>query len=222
MPGRFSLGKDAGSLRASFPWLQVPDGLGPRYNIAPTQAVAVVTNEAPRQVDFLTWGLIPSWSKGVKMTKFLINARAESVASRASFKTSFRRRRCLVLADGYFEWVKEKGRREKIPYHVQLASKKVFAFAGIWDKWLSIDGSEIKSCCIITSEPNELVAQIHHRMGAILEEKDFDTWLQPGEANAEELLALLKPYPAEEMRYHQVSTFVTKKENDGVSCITPV
>jgi len=222
MPGRFSLGKDIKSLRTSFPWLHVPDGFGPRYNISPTQGVAVATNDAPKQLDFLTWGLIPSWSKGVKMTKFLINARAESVATRPSFKSSFRRRRCLVFADGYYEWVKEKGKREKIPFYVQLISKDIFAFAGLWDSWQSIDGSEIKSCCIITTEPNELVSKIHHRMGAILEKEDFDIWLQPGEANPEELQALLKPYTAEKMNYHQVSTFVTKKENDSEICISPI
>jgi len=222
MPGRFSLGKDADSLRESFPWLQVPDGYRARYNISPGQAIGVVTNEAPKQLDFLTWGLIPSWSKGVKMTKFLVNARAESVSTRLSFKSSFRRRRCLVFADGYYEWVKEKGRREKIPFYVQLRSRAIFAFAGIWDSWLSIDGSEIKSCCIITTDPNELVGEIHHRMGVILDQEDFDIWLQSGEAHPDELLDLLRPYPAEKMRYQEVSTYVTKKENDGEACIQPV
>ena len=222
MPGRFTLSTDAKALSATFPWLQVPEGIRPRYNIAPTQAVAVVTNEAPDLVDFMTWGLVPSWSKGIKMTKFLINARAESVATKKTFRASFKRRRCLVLADGVYEWLPEKNKKRKTPYYIYLKNRRPFAYAGLWENWLSIDGSEIKSCCIITTEPNELVARIHHRMGVILHEKDYFAWLQPGEVSSEELLPLLKPYPAEEMSYHQVSTLVSTPENDSPECIEPV
>ncbi len=156
------------------------------------------------------------------MTNFLINARAESVATKNSFKASFKRRRCLVLADGVYEWLPEKNTKRKTPYYIYLKNRRPFAFAGLWESWLSMDGSEIKSCCIITTKPNELVAKIHHRMGVILHEEDFKTWLQPGEVGPDELQALLKPYPAEEMSYHRVSTLVSKPENDSPKCIEPV
>jgi putative SOS response-associated peptidase YedK len=127
-----------------------------------------------------------------------------------------------VLADGYYEWVKIPRKKEKIPYYVHLKSRQPFAFAGLWDSWESIDGSEVKTCCFITCEPNELVAQIHHRMGVILLEKDFETWLQPDEADPKALLPLLKPFPAEEMAYYQVSTLVSNARNDSPKCIVPV
>jgi putative SOS response-associated peptidase YedK len=126
------------------------------------------------------------------------------------------------LADGYYEWVKVKRRKRKIPFYIHLTNNAVFAFAGIWDSWQSIDGSEIKSCCIITTEPNEMVAKIHHRMGVILHENDYATWLQPGEADVDEMQALLVPYPADKMSFHQVSTYVSKPSNEGPECVEGV
>lgn len=222
MPGRITLTTPAEALRAAFPALQVPDELNPRYNIAPTQPVAVVTNTAPDKLDFFTWGLIPSWSEGVKMTNLLINARSEGIERKPTFKASFKRRRCLVLADGVFEWLPQKGSKKKTPYYIYLKGHPPFAYAGLWDSWLSMDGSEIKSCCIITCEPNELVAKIHQRMGVILHPEAYDTWLQPGEADSAKLLALLQPFPAGKMTYHQVSTLVSTPRNDSPECIQPV
>jgi putative SOS response-associated peptidase YedK len=223
MPGRFSLTVDTNRLQEAFPWLKyVPDDFRPRYNIAPTSPVAVILNEKNNHLDFVTWGLIPAFSNSVKMTTFLTNARAEGIERKSSFRSPFKRRRCLVLADGYYEWVKIPRKKEKIPYYVHLKSRQPFAFAGLWDSWESIDGSEVKTCCFITCEPNELVAQIHHRMGVILLEKDFETWLQPDEADPKALLPLLKPFPAEEMAYYQVSTLVSNARNDSPKCIVPV
>jgi len=222
MPGRFTLTQDSAALQAAFPWLKIPKDMRPRYNIAPTQPVAVVLNNGKNAVDFLGWGLIPSITSGKKMTNLLINARGEGVTRVPFFKGPFKRTRCLVLADGVYEWVKIPRKREKIPYWVHLKSGKPFAFAGLWDSWTSMDGSVVSSCCFITTEPNELVAKIHHRMGVILHEKDYATWLQPGDADKEELKPLLKPYPADEMTYYQVSTLVNKATNDVPECIQPV
>ncbi|MEX1246938.1 MAG: SOS response-associated peptidase [Anaerolineales bacterium] len=221
MPGRITLTTDAAALKAAFPWLQVPAELQPRYNIAPTQMIAVVLNDGLNKVDFLSWGLIPSFTK-VKMTSFLLNARSEGIEKKPSFRGPLKRQRCLVLADGYYEWVKIPRKKEKIPYWVHLKNKKPFAFAGLWATWLAMDGSEVKTCCFITCEPNKLVAQIHHRMGVILDEEQFATWLQPGEVDPEELLPLLRPYPAEKMAYYQVSTVVSNARNDVPECIVPV
>jgi putative SOS response-associated peptidase YedK len=220
VPGRITLTTDAAALSAAFPWLKVPPEIQPRYNIIPTQPIAVVLNDGKNQVDFLNWGLIPSYTK-VKMTTFLLNARAEGIQRKPSFRSPFKRRRCLVLADGYYEWVKIPRKREKIPYWVHLKSKQPFAFAGLWDTWSAIDGSEVKTCCFITCEPNELVAQIHHRMGVILHEKYYQTWLKPDEADPADLLPLLVPYPADEMAYYQVSALVSSR-TDMADCIAPV
>lgn len=222
MPGRFALAADAAQIRSDFPWVQVPDQVAPRHNVAPSQPVAVVTNEGSKQLDYLNWGLVPSWQSGVKMGKLLINARSETVATTRSFRNAFRRRRCLVLATGVFEWVKFRGRKAKVPYYIFLKGQPVFAYAGLWETWQSIDGSEIKSCCIITCEPNELVRKIHHRMGVILHPEDYETWLQPGEANPKHLQALLLPYPAGEMDFFQVSDKVSDVRNEGPELIEPV
>jgi len=199
MPGRLTLTKDAAELQAAFPWLKVPEELRPRYNIAPTQPIAVVLNDGKNQIDFLNWGLIPSFSNKVKMTSFLLNARSEGIERKPAFRSPFKRKRCLVLADGYYEWVKIPRKKEKVPYWIHMTSQQPFMFAGLWDSWTALDGSEVKTCCFITCEPNELVAQIHHRMGVILHEEDYPKWLTPEEVTSPELLPLLKPYPPEQL-----------------------
>ncbi|MEX1071281.1 MAG: SOS response-associated peptidase [Anaerolineales bacterium] len=223
MPGRFSLTVDAPKLREAFPWVKgIPDDMRPRYNIAPTQPVAVVLNDGSNEFTFVNWELVPSFSSGAKMTNLLINARSEGITRTPSFRGPFKYKRCLILADGVFEWVKIPRKREKIPYWVHLKSGKPFAFAGLWDSWSSVDGSEIKTCCAITTEPNELVKQIHHRMAVILHEKDYQTWLRPDEADPEELLSLLTAYPQEEMTYYQVSTVVSNARNDVPECVEEI
>lgn len=223
MPGRFSLTSSPQLIRETFPWLQgVADDLRPRYNIAPTQAVAVVLNDGSNRLNFVNWGLIPSISSGAKMTSLLINARSEGIARTPAFRGPFRRQRCIVLADGIFEWMKYQGKRDKVPYWVHLRSGRPFALAGVWDSWLSMDGSEIRTCATITCEPNPLVKRIHHRMGVILPEADIDKWLQPGEADPKELQPLLKTFPAEEMTFFQVSTLVGNARNEMPECVIEV
>jgi putative SOS response-associated peptidase YedK len=222
VPGRLTLATDSAGLAKQFPWLKVPQELRPRYNISPTQPIAVVLNEGNNEIEFINWGLIPSFSNNVKMTTFLLNARAEGITRKPAFRSPFKRRRCLVPADGYYEWVKLPRKKEKIPYWIHMKSREPFMFAGLWDSWTALDGSDVRTCCFITCEPNELVAQIHHRMGVILHVKDYEAWLQPGEIDPAELQPLLVPYPADLMTYYQVSTAVTNGRNDVLECIEPV
>jgi putative SOS response-associated peptidase YedK len=222
MCGRFTLTVDPGQLRESFPGIQVPDEIQPRYNIAPTQPVAVIPNDGQNRLDFFTWGLIPSWAKDPAIGNRMINARAESLAEKPSFRAAYRRRRCLVLADGFYEWRQEPGAKTKTPMYIQMESKEPFAFAGLWEIWHSPDGSEIRSCNIITTEPNNLLRQIHNRMPVILPKEAYDLWLAPGEMDPQQLDPLLKPFPAEEMMAFPVSRLVNSPANDTPEVIAPV
>jgi putative SOS response-associated peptidase YedK len=222
MCGRFTLTVDPDQLREAFPWLNIPDGLSPRYNIAPSQPVAVVPNDGRNQLDFYVWGLIPSWAKDPAIGNRMINARAETLIEKPSFRNAFRRRRCLIPADGFYEWKQEPGRKTKIPTYVRLKDGKPFAFAGLWERWDSPDGSTVFSCTIITTQPNELMQEIHNRMPVILPEAAYPLWLNPGEADTGQLQALLQPYPAGEMAAYPVSTLVNSPDNDTAACIAPV
>ena len=220
MCGRFTLTADISALQESFPWLGIPPGLEPRYNIAPTQPVAVVPNDGKNRLDFYTWGLIPSWAKDPSIGSRMINARAETLAEKPSFRSAFRRRRCLVLADGFYEW-RSDGGKSKTPMYIRLEDGSPFAFAGLWEIWNAPDGSQVLSTAIITTEPNPLMAKIHNRMPVILPERAYPLWLQAGEADPKELSALLAPYPAEEMVAYPVSRLVNSPANDLPACIQP-
>jgi putative SOS response-associated peptidase YedK len=209
------------AIQESFPWLHIPAGLEPRYNIAPTQPVAVVPNDGKNRLDFFTWGLIPSWAKDPEIGSRMINARGETLAEKPAFRAAFRRRRCLVLADGFYEWKKIPDSKSKTPMYIRLESGKPFAFAGLWEIWNSKDGSTILSCTIITTEPNELVSDIHNRMPVILHPDSYSLWLDPGEPDARQLTGLLKPYPAELMAAYPVSTLVNNPRHESPSMIVP-
>ncbi|HNT23337.1 MAG TPA: SOS response-associated peptidase [Anaerolineales bacterium] len=221
MCGRFTLTVDPDELKTAFPWAAIPNEITPRFNIAPSQPVAVVANNSNPRLDFFTWGLIPSWAKDPTIGSRLINARSETLAEKPSFRTAFRRRRCLVLADGFFEWKSIPGSKSKIPYYIQLKDRNPFAFAGLWDIWRSPDGSEIYSCAIITTTPNEFMQAIHARMPAILQNNDYAQWLDSREADPVALSHLICPYPAEEMIAHPVSSLVNSPQNDSPACIQP-
>jgi putative SOS response-associated peptidase YedK len=221
MCGRFTLTTDPEQLQAAFNWLNLPGGIKPRYNVAPTQPVAVVANDGKNMLDFYTWGLIPSWAKDPSIGNRMINARAETLSEKPAFRSSFRRRRCLILADGFFEWRAEPGGSGKTPIYIRLQSGNPFAFAGLWDTWNSPDGSHIRSCTIITTEPNELVRDIHNRMPVILPEAFYPTWLEPRESDSQQLSELLRPYPAEEMTAYPVSRLVNSPANDTQENILP-
>lgn len=217
MCGRFTLTVDPADLQMQLDLKEVPAQLQPRYNIAPTQPVAVVTSAADRRVEIFQWGLIPSWSKDPSMASRMINARAETIHEKPAYRGPFARRRCLILADGFYEWKQlEKGKQ---PHYIRLASGEPFAFAGLWDHWTSPEGDERLTCTIITCEPNELMAQLHNRMPVILDKDVMWDWLEP-EATPIGLRALLVPY-AKPMTAYPVSRAVNKPENDTAECIKP-
>ena len=222
MCGRFIMTVDPAQLRDAFPWLDIREDWEPRYNIAPTQPVAVVTNRGDNRLDFFQWGLIPSWSKDPTIGNRLINARAETLAEKASFRNAYRRRRCLILADGFYEWKAEVGQKRKQPVLIKMESGEPFGFAGLWETWNSPEGTQINSCTIITTEPNDLVREIHNRMPVILEKDAHALWLDPGEKGPQELQHLLKPYPAGEMVAFPVSTHVNSPNNDSPACVLPL
>lgn len=221
MCGRFVLDADAQTIQIEFNLTTLPEvGVQARYNIAPTQPVMVITNQSPQVATFQRWGLIPSWSKDPSVGSSLINARAETLEEKPSFRASFKRRRCLIPASGFYEWGKGEG-KTKQPYYIYLKDKPVFAFAGLWDVWNSPTGEEIHTCTIITAEPNDLIRPLHHRMAVILDPEDYELWLSPDELPATALKPLLNIYSADEMAYHAVSTLVNNVRNDSPACIAP-
>lgn len=188
-----------------------------RYNCAPGQDLAVISNEDLSLLSFFRWGLIPYWSKDPAIGNRLINAKAETITEKPSFRNAFRNRRCLVPGDGFYEWRKGK---EKTPYRLQMSDGSPFAMAGIWDRWVSSDGEIIQSFAIITTRPNEKIAAIHDRMPVILPAEDESRWI--GQNSEEDLLKLLKPYPAGKMITYPVSTLVNSPKNDSPEILKPV
>jgi putative SOS response-associated peptidase YedK len=221
MCGRFTLTITPEQLQEAIPGLITPGGITPRYNIAPSQPVAVVPNDGQNRLDFYVWGLIPSWAKDPSIGSRMINARGETLAEKPSFRSAFRRRRCLIPADGFYEWKQNPSGKGKTPMYIKLKSGEPFAFAGLWENWNSPDGSNILSCTIITTSPNALMEPIHNRMPVILPREVYNRWLEPGEVNPAQLQELIQPYPAEAMTAYAVSTLVNRPENDLAACIQP-
>ena len=222
MCGRFTLILDPADLRKELNLGEIPEGLPPRYNVAPSQPVAVVRDAGARAVEFFQWGLIPSWAKDPSIGSRMINARSETLLEKPSYKTAFSRRRCLVLADGFYEWRHPAGKNARPqPYYFRLADGKPFAFAGLWDFWQSGDGSEVSSCTIITCPANERVGAYHDRMPVILDGGHLWPWLDP-QAKPADLLAQLAPYPAERMAAYPVSNLINNPSNDSRECIVPL
>lgn len=226
MCGRFTLTVDPAELREALreylPGFYTSEQTRPRYNIAPTQPVAVVANDGKNRLDYFKWGLVPSWAKDPSIGERMINARAETLTEKPSFRNAFHRRRCLILADGFYEWQQISGSKGKLPMYIQLKSKKPFALAGLWESWKSPDASNLLTTTIITTQPNQLMESIHNRMPVIIPPTAYSTWLQPGEADIQTLQALLTPYPGEEMVAYQVSRAVNNPANDSPECILPV
>jgi putative SOS response-associated peptidase YedK len=222
MCGRFTLSATPEQLQQAFPGVQMPPEMPARYNIAPTQPVAVITNQEPHKLDFFTWGLVPSWAKDPSIGNRMINARAETLVEKPSFRTAFRRRRCLIPATGFYEWRVEADGKRKTPLHIRMADGSPFAFAGLWELWSHPDGSQILSCAIITTEPNELMKSIHNRMPAILRPESYAQWLATGEADTGKLQTLLGPYEPAQMYAYPVSRMVNSPDNDSDACIAPI
>ena len=221
MCGRFTLTVDPEQLQETFPEFSIPLEGKPRFNIAPSQPVLVLPNDGQNKADYFVWGLIPSWAKDPTIGSRLINARAETLGEKPSFRGSYKYHRCLIFTDGFYEWKSETGTKTKIPHFIQLASGKPFAFAGLWDEWHSPDGSLVKSCTIITTEPNVLMSTLHNRMPVILSHNAYAQWLEPSARKPEELQGLLVPYPAAEMSAYPVSTLVNSPANDRAECLVP-
>jgi putative SOS response-associated peptidase YedK len=223
MCGRFTLKTNNKKLAEAFSGVisEEPVAVEPRYNIAPSQPIAVIANNGHQKIEYFQWGLVPSWAKDPSIGNRMINARAETLAEKSSFKTAYRRRRCLVLADGFYEWRKNAD-KTKTPLYIGLASEEPFAFAGLWEWWQGGEGSEILSCTIITTTPNSLMANIHDRMPVILPAKAYAQWLDPAEQKPEQLEPLLKPYPAELMQAYSVSTLVNNPRNDLPDCVASI
>jgi putative SOS response-associated peptidase YedK len=222
MCGRFTLTVDPADLREAFPEFIFPPQLLPRYNIAPTQPILVLPNDGTNKADLYIWGLIPSWAKDPAIGSRLINARAETVTEKPSFRSAYKYHRCLIFADAFFEWQNRSDSQAKLPYLIRLKSGKPFAFAGLWEHWQSPDGSGIKSATIITTSPNELMAPIHNRMPVILPASAYAKWLDPYPHAQGGLEGLLIRYPAEEMQAWPITTLVNNPANDLPEVLTPI
>ena len=219
MCGRFALYSDPFTLARRFEAEALPE-LRPRYNIAPTQNIPIVREEeGKRRFALARWGLIPHWAKDVKIGYSMINARAETVASKPAFRNAFWHRRCLVPADGLYEWQVIPDSKVKQPWFIALRDREPMAFAGLWERWRNPEGEELESCCIIVTDANELMRPIHDRMPVILAPEDWSAWLEPDAMNAQALQNLLKPYSAEDMAAWQVSTKVNSPRNDSAECL---
>ena len=221
MCGRFTLTVDPAELQDSFNDFTFPPQFAPRFNIAPTQPVLAIPNDGRNKADFFVWGLIPSWAKDPSIGNRLINARGETLAEKPSFRGGYKYKRCLVLADGFYEWMKQPGTKTKVPHFIHMKDRRPFAFAGLWDEWNGPDGSQIRSCTIVTTEPNELMAPIHNRMPVILPHDAYAQWLDTAPQTRETLQPLIRPYPAEEMAAYPVSTLVNSPKNDRAECVVP-
>ena len=221
MCGRFVLFSDLSHIQLAFDLDAVNVKVEPSYNIAPTHSVAAVVQRAgSKTLELMRWGLIPSWAKDENIGSKMINARAETVAEKPSFKRPLIKQRCVVVADGFYEWGTEE--KKKTPMFIRLKSNELFGFAGLYDTWTSPEGKTITSCTIITTSANELMKPIHERMPVILSKEAQRTWLDAEVQNAGELVTLLQAYPADEMQTYPVSPLVNSPKNNSAECIRPV
>lgn len=218
MCGRFSFSPLTKVIEDRFD-VKVDSGYRPRYNCAPSQNLAVISNHDPDVLSHFRWGLIPSWAKDPKIGYRMINAKSETITEKPSFRNSFRRKRCLVLSDGFFEW-KKVSEKEKIPYRIHLKDEPLFSMAGIWDTWKNPEGDSVHSFSILTTGPNALMSNIHDRMPVILDRGDEKYWLEDSQPDL--LLSLLRPYPADKMTAYPVSKLVNSPANDRPEVFQPV
>ena len=197
--------------------------LEPRYNIPPTEDIAVVrSHEGKRTLDMLRWGLVPWWSKDLKVSFSNINAKGETVAEKPAFRDAFRERRCIIPADAFYEW-KKLDAKTKQPYAIVMKDRSPFGFAGLWERWKDrTSGQTIQSCTIITTTPNEVCAPLHDRMPVILPAESYARWLGEEPTDPPHLMAMLKPYPAEAMEAYPVSTRVGNVKNTDAALIEPL
>jgi putative SOS response-associated peptidase YedK len=218
MCGRFALIVDASVLADVFD-VDPPRELKPRFNIAPTQMIPIIRigSGTPRECAMVRWGLVPSWAKDEKIGARMINARGETVAEKPSFRSAVKDRRCLIPASGFYEWVTTESGKQ--PHYIHFEDDRPFAFAGLWERWSKGEGGPLDTCTIITTTPNERIADLHDRMPVILPPDRYDEWLRREPLAADRLRDILVPHPAEGMDVYQVSTHVNKPGNDDPDCI---
>lgn len=197
------------------------EGLTNSYNVAPTQFAPVITNEHPKELSFYRWGLVPSWAKDIAVGNKMINARADGVAEKPSFRSALKRRRCIVPVSGFYEWQKGEG-KAKTPMYIHLKDSEVFGLAGLWEVWHSPDGDEVRTFTIITTDANEFMTPIHNRMPVILRKADYAKWLDPDEVPGSELQPLLKPFDGRKMTAYEVSRAVNTPTINEPDLIQPV
>lgn len=224
MCGRFTLGISLEELMLRYMLEEIPDYIDykPHYNIAPTQQIMAVIHDGSqrRRAGTLRWGLVPHWAKDLSIGSRMINARSETVLDKPAFRESFLRKRCLIPADGFYEWLKEEN-GTKTPYRI-IPRTGLFSFAGLYDTWIDPEGQRISTCTILTISPNTLMSRIHDRMPVILPPGKEQLWLDRTVQQPAELLPLLRPYPEEEMEAYPVSRAVNRVANDSVELTHPL
>ncbi|NJR49908.1 MAG: SOS response-associated peptidase [Leptolyngbyaceae cyanobacterium CSU_1_3] len=218
MCGRFTQSLTGEAIASAFDLAEIPPWV-PRYNIAPTQMVPAILLHDTRQFQALRWGLIPSWAKDPTIGAKLINARSETVAEKPSFRSAFKKRRCLIVADGFYEWQKQAGKKQ--PFYFRLDQGQLFGFAGLWEQWQTPEGEVWQTCTILTTVGNDLLKMVHDRMPVILHEADYDRWLDPAQ-DPSVLQSLLRPYEADAMNAYPVSMGVNSPAKDTPDCMKPI
>lgn len=220
MCGRYTLTPEQKAIQKRYNIKPGPYVHESRYNIAPSQPAPVIVKGDGNEIRMMKWGLVPYWAKDPKIGFKLINARGETITEKPSFKTAFKKRRCLVPADGFYEWEKKQGGRLKIPHRFTLKTEEIFSFAGLWDVWKTAEGESLETFTIITTSPNKLMEPLHNRMPVILKSEDEDIWLDT-KADQESLLSLLKPYDTGSMDEYEVSVKVNSAREESPDLIEP-
>ena len=219
MCGRYRLSRRKQIIEEHFDAISGGEDWSPRYNIAPTQPIPVVRQnpkEPVRELSLLRWGLIPSWAKDSSVAAQMINARMETAATKPAFRDALKSRRCVIPADGFYEWVRTG--KAKQPYCFEVKGGELFAFAGLWDRWKDLSGNWVKTCSILTTTPNAVTSAVHDRMPVILDPNSYDLWLDPGMQDVAAASELLKPYDARLMRSYPISTRINHVANDDEEC----
>jgi putative SOS response-associated peptidase YedK len=224
MCGRFVQNSSIETLQQNFNIRTTASDIIPNYNVAPTQKIlAIINHDNENKLERLHWGLVPFWAKDISIGFRMINARAETVASKPAFRNAFKKRRCLIPADGFYEWKGEKGHKQ--PFYISIHSGKPFAFAGLWETWINKENDEesvYKSCTITTTAASESVREIHHRMPVILDPDFYEKWLNIEIQDPKELEIILKDGVIHDMKYYPVSTLVNSVKNNDPNCIKPI
>ena len=215
MCGRYVLSAEPELVQQEFNLAELPP-LASRYNIAPSQPVPVITNESPAELTIVQWGLIPSWAKDPKMAFKMINARSETAHEKPSYRAAFKRRRCLIPTTGFYEWIKTEDGKQ--PYFIHRNDKDVFSFAGLWEVWRNPEGDEVWTCTILTTNANEKIKHLHHRMPVILEGDARDAWLDNA-SESDELRAIMQPFDSDKVDYYPVSKSVNNVRNDNPTLV---